>query len=126
MQQFFRYGLVGIISNLTVYCLYLLITHLGLPSKIAMTCTYVVGAFIGFFGNKNLTFSYTGKSVSATIRYVMAQLSGYLLNLIALFIFVDRLGYSHQWVQAVVIIAVAGFLFLAHKHYVFRNDTSHS
>lgn len=126
MQQLIRYGLVGVTSNLTIYCLYLLTTNLGLPSKVAMTFMYILGASIGFFGNKNLTFMYTGKAVHASIRYLIAQLAGYLLNLVALFIFVDQLGYAHQWVQAAAIIVVASFLFLAQKYLVFRNYTSHS
>lgn len=125
MHQLIRYGLIGIISNITVYCLYLLTTYLGFPSKIAMTFMYVLGASIGFFGNKRLTFNYTGKTVDASMRYVLAQLAGYLLNLAALYIFVDQLGYAHQWVQAAAIVVVAGFLFWAHKYFVFRSNTNH-
>ena len=46
-------------------------------------------------------------------------LFGYLLNFVILLTFVDRLGYTHQWVQAAAIIIVAGFLFITFKYYVF-------
>lgn len=120
MRQLIRYGLVGVVSNLTIYFVYLLITYLGVEPKTAMTLVYIIGASIGFIGNRKWTFAYRGDSTSATVRYVLAHLFGYLLNFLILFIFVDSLGYAHQWVQAVAIIIVAGFLFIVFKYFVFR------
>jgi putative flippase GtrA len=120
MQQLIRYGLVGVASNLTIYFVYLLITYLGVEPKIAMTLVYIIGASMGFIGNRKWTFAHRGDSTSAALRYVLAHLFGYLLNFLILVTFVDRLGYSHQWVQAAAIIVVAGFLFVIFKFFVFR------
>ena len=119
MLQLIRYGLVGVVSNAAIYCVYLLITHLGVEPKTAMTFVYLVGASIGFIGNRKWTFAHRGNSSSAALRYVLAHLFGYLLNLLILVTFVDRLGYAHQWVQAAAIIIVAGFLFIVFKYFVF-------
>src|SRR3989338_6341008 len=123
MRQLIRYGLVGIVSNLTIYFVYLLITYLGVEPKKAMTLVYIIGASIGFIGNRKWRFAHRGNSSSAALRYVLAHLFGYLLNLLILFTFVDRLGYAHQWVQAMAIIIVAGFLFIEFKYFVFRERT---
>jgi putative flippase GtrA len=120
MWQLIRYGLVGILSNAAIYCVYLLITHRGVEPKVAMTLTYIIGASIGFIGNRKWTFAHRGDYTSAALRYVLAHLFGYQLNFLILFTFVDRLGYAHQWVQGVAIIIVAGFLFIVFKHFVFR------
>ena len=120
MQQLIRYGVVGVVSNAAIYFIYLLITYLGVEPKTAMTLVYIIGASIGFIGNRKWTFAHRGDSYSAALRYVLAHLSGYLLNFLILFTFVDRLGYAHQWVQAVAIIIVAGFLFIVFKYFVFR------
>lgn len=117
--QFFRYGLVGIASNLSGYLLFLLITYWGMGPKIAMTLLYVVGATIGFFGNRQWAFAHKGALLGSGARYFMAHVLGYLINFFMLFIFVDGLGYSHQWVQAGAIIVVAGFLFVVFKYFVF-------
>lgn len=119
MLQLIRYGLVGVLSNVTIYFVYLLITYFGVEPKIAMTLVYIIGAFIGFIGNRKWTFAHRGDFTSAALRYVPAHLFGYLFNLLILFVFVDRLGYAHQWVQAVPIIIVAGFLFIIFKYFVF-------
>lgn len=120
MQQLISYGLVGIVSNTVIYIIYLLITYLGIEPKIAMTLVYIIGVFIGFFGNRKWTFAHRGDSSSVALRYFLAHLSGYFLNFIFLLTFVDRLGFSHQLVQAVAIIIVAGFLFIVFKYFVFH------
>lgn len=120
MRQLIRYGLVGVASNAAIYIVYLFITYLGVEPKTAMTLVYIIGASIGFVGNRKWTFAHRGDSTSAALRYVLAHLFGYLLNFLILFTFVDRLGYAHQWVQAVAILVVAGFLFIIFKYFVFR------
>ncbi|MFA7239950.1 MAG: GtrA family protein [Sulfuricellaceae bacterium] len=123
MLQLVRYGLVGVASNLAIYSIYLLVTYLGVEPKKAMTLLYIVGAFIGFFGNKRWTFSHNGNFNQSVVRYAISHLLGYLLNFFILFTFVDRLGYAHQVVQAVAIIIVAGFLFVLLKFYVFSDKS---
>lgn len=123
MRQLIRYGLVGVVSNAAIYFVYLLITCLGVEPKTAMTMVYIVGASIGFIGNRKWTFSHRGNLSRAALRFVLAHLFGYLLNFLILFIFVDRLDYAHQWVQAAAIMIVAGFLFIAFKYFVFRERT---
>ena len=96
MRQLIRYGLVGAASNAAIYCIYLLMTAFGVEPKTAMTMVYLIGGSIGFIGNRKWTFSHRGDSSGAALRYVLAHLSGYLLNFLILFTFVDRLGYAHQ------------------------------
>jgi putative flippase GtrA len=119
LKQIFRYGLVGVASNLVGYFLFLLITYWGAEPKKAMTLLYVVGATIGFVGNRQWAFAHNGALIGSGLKYFTAHLCGYLINLIILLTFVDKLGYSHQWVQAVAIIVVAGFLYLSFKYFVF-------
>lgn len=126
MKQLIRYGIVGVVSNAAIYFVYLLMTYYGVEPKIAMTLVYIIGASIGFIGNRKWTFAHRGNPCSAALRYVLAHLFGYLLNFLILFTFVDRLGYAHQWVQAAAIIIVAGVLFIVFKYSVFRGKNSQS
>lgn len=120
----FRFGLVGLVSNALIYLIYIIITHVGVEPKKAMTITYIVGVGIGFLGNRTWTFNHGGKMSSAALRYFIAHFFGYLLNLLILFLFVDLQGYAHQLVQAVAILVVAGYLFLASKYFVFSKKYS--
>jgi putative flippase GtrA len=118
-RQLVRYGLVGAASNALLYGIYLLITYFGIEPKRAMTILYIVGALMGFFGHRKWTFTHQGALLGAGARYFIAHSLGYLLNFLLLLIFVDKLGYSHQWVQAIAIFVVAGFLFVVFRYFVF-------
>lgn len=119
VRQLFRYGAVGIASNLAGYLLFLLITYMGIEPKRAMTALYVSGAAIGFMGNRQWAFSHKGSFLATGVRYAVAHCAGYMMNFLILLLFVDRMGYPHQAVQAVAIIVVALFLFVAFKLFVF-------
>jgi putative flippase GtrA len=117
--QLHCYALIGIISNIAGYLLYLLITHLGVTPKITMTVLYGVGATIGFWGNRKLTFNHQGSLLGSGFRYIIAHSVGYSINFLMLTFMVDSMGYSHQWVQALAILVVALFIFISFKLYVF-------
>jgi len=119
-KQLIKYLLVGVASNAAGYCTYLLLTHLLLPPKIAMTLLYTLTAAVSFFGNKNITFSHEGNLFGAGFRYLLAQALGYLMNLVILMVFVDQFGYNHRVVQAIAIVVVAFYLFFSLKLFVFR------
>ncbi|VVN03272.1 GtrA family protein [Pseudomonas fluorescens] len=119
-HQLIRYICVGLISNATGYAIYLFLTYLGLSPKLAMSLLYITIAGFSFFGNKKITFMYNGHFWGAGMRYVVAHLIGYLINLAILIFFSDHLGYNHAIVQATAIIVIAMYLFIALKFFVFR------
>lgn len=119
VPQLFRYVLVGLLSNAAGYLVYLVLTYYDGTPKLTMSLLYWVSAAVGFFGNRNLTFEHQGSILGAGIRYGIAHCIGYLLNLSMLVVFVDKLAFPHQWIQGVAIFAVAAFLFLAFKVFVF-------
>lgn len=123
LAQLLRYGLVGVINNLLGYLLYLAATALGGTPKVTMSALYVVGAAIGYLSNRRLTFAHRGSHWRAGLKYAVVHATGYLFNLGILSVFVDRLGYPHQIVQAVAIFVVAAYLFLAFKLFVFINPS---
>jgi putative flippase GtrA len=120
--QLFRYGMIGVAINLALYSFYLLITYLGTEPKISMTIAYILGVFLGFIGHRTWTFMHKGALLGSGARYIIAHISGYLINFLILLTFVDKLGYPHQWVQAVAIFVVAGFLFVAYRYFVFPKE----
>lgn len=119
IRQILRYGLIGLLQNGISYGLYLGMTWAGMPPKPAITLLYLIGATASFFANRRFTFSHDGSIAASGIRFVVAHLCGYLLNLLLLFIFVDGMGYPHQWVQASAIFIVAAFLFITFRLFVF-------
>lgn len=124
LGQLIRYGVVGVASNAVGYLLYLAITAAGMEHKLAMTLLYAVGIAQTFIFNKRWSFRHAGAHGTAFVRYCIAYAAGYFINLAALFILVDRLGYAHQLVQGVMILALAAMLFMLQKFWVFRSTSS--
>lgn len=121
MKQLLRFTAAGVASNVIGYLLYLVITHIGVAPKLAMTVLYGVGVFMGFVGNQKYAFEHQGELLVAGWRYVMAHGIGYLINLAIQIIMVDHLGYAHQLAQAFGICVVAVFLFVVLKFFVFAS-----
>jgi putative flippase GtrA len=120
LGQFVRYGIVGIASNGALYLLYLGLTAVGTGPKVAATIAYAAGVLQTFAFNRRWSFGHGGAPGGALLRYALAYGAGYFVNMLALVLFVDRAGYPHRWVQAVMILVLALFLFAVQKTWVFR------
>ena len=123
MLQLVRYGLVGIGSNVSIYLVYIFITYLGVDPKIAMTLVFIVGALIGFVGNRRWTFTHYGSSSRAGIRFLVSYAAAYTFNLLCMWFAVDRLGVPHYLVQAVNVVLISLLLFIAQKYWIFAPDS---
>ena len=125
-RQFFRYALIGLVSNIALYFAYLLMTSMGIGHKTAMTSVYAVGVLQTYVFNRRWTFLYRGDISGSMLRYVATYAFGYLFNLVALLLLVDVLRMPHRVVQGVLILSVATMLFLLQKYWVFRQTTPKS
>ena len=117
--QLARFVIVGLVSNIAGYFLYLTVTWLGATPKIAVTFLYPIGAAMGFWGNRHIAFNHQGHLLGAGLRYLLAHSIGYLMNWSILHLFVYQNAYPHQLVQGLAVPIVAVYLFLISKYWVF-------
>lgn len=117
--QIIRFGLVGLLANGLGFLLYLALTHLGLSPKTTVVILYPLGALLGYFGNKQLTFRHRGEWWSSGWRYILVHSLGMLINLVFLGFFVEVAGFPHHWVQLAAIPVVALYVFVAMRWFVF-------
>ena len=120
IHQFAKFGLVGVLTNLSLYIGYVCLNFIGLQPIAAMSITYAIGVLLSFWGNRIWTFSYRGLSSLAFKRFAISYGFGYMLNLGALFLFVEVYGLPHHWVQACMIFLLAILLFSLQKFWVFK------
>jgi putative flippase GtrA len=118
--QSIRYLVVGAVSNIILYLLYIVLTTLGVGYKVAMTILFLLGVLQTFFLNKRWTFSCQGREKSFFIKYLLVYGIAYFCNYLAMIIFVDDLGYPHQFVQGGMICFLAIILFFSQKFWVFQ------
>ena len=119
--QMFRYGLVGLSLNFTMYIVYLILTTFYFSPFNAIFLLYPLGILVSFFAHRGLTFKLNSLKWSffELSKYVFLYVIGFFLNLLLLYVFFERLGYPHQLVQLSAIFIVAGFLFVSMKLFVF-------
>lgn len=118
-RQLFNYAFIGVLINGMSYSIYFIFTYLSGAHKMTMTVLYLLGASIGFLANRRFTFRHDGCIGVTGVRYMLAQMTGYLLNLALLLLFADWLDFPHQIVQAISIVVVAIFLFVVLRIFVF-------
>lgn len=118
--QISRFGIVGVMNNLLGYLIYLAVTWFWLDPKLAVTLMYPISAMTAYFGHAKYAFTYEGQHNFGVLRYIMAHLVGYAINLSLLFVLTDMLGYPHQAVQACAVVVVGGVLYLLFRCWVFR------
>lgn len=119
LNELLRYGVVGVFNNAIGYSIYLLITWIGVDPKLVLTLLYGLAAMVGFWGHRKVTFQHSGSVRGSGLRYLIAHMCGYLLNLTLLYVLVDHFKYPHQWVQLICIFVVASYLFVVLRFFVF-------
>lgn len=119
VAELMRFGMVGVVVNLALYLGYLLLVRLGVEYRSAMTVVYVAGTVLGFVLHRTWTFRSQGAWAGAFGRYAVAYVVGYLLNLSGLWFLVEAASLPHAPAQAIMIVAVAAFLFVLQKLWIF-------
>jgi putative flippase GtrA len=68
--QFFRYALVGVLTNVAVYLFYLGLTLHGLAPALSATASFAAALIIGFVLNRKVTFRRTDDPRVALSRHL--------------------------------------------------------
>ena len=120
--QLLRFGIVGVGVNLVLYAAYLAMVGAQVGVKVAMSVAYAFGVMLGFVLNRRWSFGRSDDPRADVLPYLAVYIAGYLLNLSALVLFVDVIGFAHEVVQAVMVFVVAALTFLLQKYWVFRDS----
>lgn len=117
--QVLRYGVVGILSNSIGYMAYMAIVATGVGHKLAMSLVYSAVFMMSFYGNRKFTFDQGGRIAVVGLKFIAVYAFGYVVNLFLLFVFVDFIGYKHEFVQLASIGVIAALSFVLLKFFVF-------
>ena len=124
IKKIVRYGMIGVTTNGIAYGFYILLTYFGFTPKTALTILYSIVATLSYFGNRRLTFAYSGRWLWSSVRYIIMHIGGYLLNIGLLYICVDIYSLPHQYVQFAAIFVVATYLYLVSDWFVFPEQST--
>ena len=120
-SQFIRFAVVGIISTVLNYSLFLfLFSILSINYLIASAAGYICGLCLGYPLNRLWTFELAKDSSNKKIKYLLIYLLSLVMGLILLEFFVANLLFKPE----IAYIFVIGFLtiakFIGVKHLVFK------
>ena len=123
-KQFILYIIVGSLSNVAAFMVYILVTSLGISPIFTISIFYLIYICLTFNFNKTWAFGHHGERVVSAIKYLIVYCGCYILNVIILAYFNSYLGFSHLIVQAGAVVPIALLLFVAHKYWVFRTQAT--
>ena len=94
---------------------------MGVGHKTAMTALFTVGVAQTFYFNRRWTFVSDSSFWVAFRKYLLIYSAAWLVNLFALILFVDELGFTNELVQGAAVMGTAISLFMLQKFWVFPN-----
>ncbi len=121
-KEIVRYAAVGAAANFVGFSLYVVFTTLGLSPVLTISIFYPLYIGLTFFLNKKWSFNHNGRISTSAVRYLIAYVGCYALNVSVLKFFCGYLGYSHLVIQAIAIPVIALLLFVTQKYWVFRHQ----
>jgi len=117
-----RYSLTGAGMTVTIYLAYLGVTALNVTPVWAIAMVYPLAVLASYFLNKSWAFRSSRPHVESVWRFILTHSVGYLLNISLLAVFTTVFPWSHQVVEAIVLVVVGGFLFFALRLFVFPRE----
>ena len=109
-QRLAKYGTVGVLSNVTLYVLYLALLWAGLSPQLAVGICYVLGVALSYTLNRAWTFKSTASHGRDAPRFLAAYGIGFVFTLGAITVLVRWI--PAEIAQLVNIGLTAGVIYL--------------
>lgn len=106
-----RYGLVGGVLNALIYAAYVIVTYFWPHPQAVMTTLYALGTGLSYIINKRWAYRDRNSHHITLPLYILAYLSGYIVQLSILTLLHNGLGVAHYYAQLIAIPVTAGYLF---------------
>lgn len=88
LNQFIRFGAVGVIATLISYGIYLLFNNLGLTYNVSYTLGYIISFVFNYFASTRFTFK-TNTSLKKGVKFGLSHVFNYLLQIVLLNFFIS-------------------------------------
>ena len=121
ISQLRRFLVTGVTLNLFFFSLYLVLSRIMGP-YITISVTYPAGIVASYLINRSWVFKVkSANKASCVLAYFLTYLSGYVINIIGVYLLSECFLVSYQVAQLVVICFLAVYLYLMLKYAVFRS-----
>lgn len=115
-----RFLFVGVLNTIVGYGAYALCIFAGLHYFIAQLIASVIGITHSYLWNKFFTFRVLKRSVSEAVRFVLVYAAAYGINMILLYVMIDKAGMNAYIAGAAGLITTTIISYTGHKYISFR------
>ena len=122
IKQLISYGIIGGISSGLVFCVYVVLTHVGLNELIANLISVNIGIACSFIFNSVITFKMTDKKLKRCAKFFLVGYCGLGLSTLILFIGTKIFLANEIIVKLISVFIVALFQFVLNKLITFRGE----
>lgn len=122
-DQRFLFLLVGGLNTLFSTALFaglVLLFGRRVPSSVCLGISWTISLVVAFFAYRLFVFRVKGRAWLDFVRFAGTNLTSLLINLVALTVLADVLGWPAIPVQIGVTCFIVIFNYLGHKHVSFR------
>lgn len=123
IKQLISYGIIGGISSGLDFCVYILLTHVGLNEFVANLISVNIGIACSFIFNSVITFKMTDKKLRRGVKFFLVGYCGLGLSTLILFIGTKVFSANEIVVKLISIFIVALFQFVLNKLITFRGES---
>lgn len=121
LGQAVRFGVVGVVNTLVgLAVIYLAMAALRFDDVAANVLGYAVGLAVGFALNRRWTFAHAGRVLPTALRFAVAFVVSYVLNLATMLLLRDHFGVDPYIAQAAGVPPYTIAFFLLSRYFVFR------
>jgi putative flippase GtrA len=121
-----RYAIAGAFNTLIGFSAIWFFTYLGARPALANVLGYAVALSIAFLNARSFVFRSEGHLTHEAIRYVCSFIVCYGLNLLVLFLCLDRFSLPAMVAQAIAVFSYVVTMYLASRLFIFPRGSNGS
>lgn len=121
LRRLFRYGIVGLTTNLSLYLGFLLLLYLGMMPTLAAGLCYGLGVVLSYILNRRWTFASTDAHHRDLPKFFLAYGVGLVSTLLTITLLMLWLPAELAQIPNIVITALVIYLSLRLLHFGNRN-----
>ena len=118
---FIRYSGAGLINTIVGFAVILSAMALNFSPMISNIAGYAVGFTLGFVLSKKFVFRSNDRFVTESIRYLLAFVISFLINLLMLHLALNNLNFNALASQVVAAISYTLLMYVLTRFFVFNS-----
>ena len=120
IDQFLKFGIVGILNNLIYITIYYIINFIGINYIIANTIAFFVSVLNAYFCNKKFVFKDSNKNFKQLFKTYVAYGITFIISTSLLFLMVEKLAINTYLAPLINLTITIPLNFLLNKFWTFK------